>query len=631
MSKTLWHTISIKVPSEMVELTKTGKVSVKRTLTKLNNVSKSQKMPSIKLIPSNINKPEIVNDGKEWNVEELKTRMKKANELAKKNKGKVLTKNSGSKMKEFKTNLKSFVVDVKKKVEKKKVFEEINKKPLDTRTYSQRKKDEAKRTSELEESELINEFLLNEEAKYNYPRLKNNKDKLDYLKSLFDKYEDLLIRGVRRLNKLEKDDPSLFNTTLFNDDSLNNRNKKRKDDLILKLELELKELKKQYIEEAFHLGSRINPTKLKSANATKIQYDKIRSELEYLTNNNYEELKTVSEMDKGNEKAMKQMKKEDEKNKNKPEIEYKDDIGLITAKKKKMKSPFVSQGKPKEEEPKVEKLLKGGVSNLILHAIILKKPEFQTKEQAYDYSHEHFNEHLKNKKFIRETSTSFRVRVHPKQYFEKTTFVSKKISPDITLVFGKPNEKYRGGAIDQKELKQFVDAGYKSKRDVKNIDGYVLDDELSTRRDKVYVNPNTGKVVHSISGTDNLMDWSNNLLIPLGLHSKTNRYKNAEETQKKANAKYGKQNVSVVSHSQSGNIANTLDKRNLVGDENITLNPAIIGKTNAKVVKSYFDPVSYFTKTKKSDVVLKPTSINPLKEHSSSILEGKGRKNKNVC
>jgi hypothetical protein len=276
--------------------------------------------------------------------------------------------------------------------------------------------------------------------------------------------------------------------------------------------------------------------------------------------------------------------------------------------------------------PKFEKLLMGGLSNLILHAIILKKPEFQTKEQAYKYSQEHFNEHLKNKKFIRETSTSFRVRVHPKQHFEKTTFVSKKISPDITLVFGKPNEKYRGGAIDQKELKQFVDAGYKSKRDVKNIDGYVLDDELSTRRDKVYVNPNTGKVVHTISGTDNLMDWSNNLLIPLGLHSKTNRYKNAEETQKKANAKYGKQNVSVVSHSQSGNIANTLDKRNLVGDENITLNPAIIGKTNAKVVKSYFDPVSYFTKTKKSDVVLKPTSINPLKEHSSSILEGKGRK-----
>lgn len=185
-----------------------------------------------------------------------------------------------------------------------------------------------------------------------------------------------------------------------------------------------------------------------------------------------------------------------------------------------------------------------------------------------------------------------------------------------------------GAGIDQSELKKFVDAGYKKKKDVKNIDGYVLDTELSTRRDKIYVDPKTGKAVHTISGTDSLKDWSNNLLIPFGLHSKTNRYKNAEETQKKANAKYGKQNVSVISHSQSGNIADNLAKRDLVGDENITLNPAIIGKPskNVKVVKSYFDPVSYFTKTKKSDVVLKPTSINPLTEHSTKIL-GKGRKN----
>jgi hypothetical protein len=95
-------------------------------------------------------------------------------------------------------------------------------------------------------------------------------------------------------------------------------------------------------------------------------------------------------------------------------------------------------------------------SNLVLHAIILKKPDFESKEEAHKYAKTHFNEHLKNKKFIRETDKSFRVRVHPKQQFDKTTFVSKVISPQATLVFGTPNEKYRGGAIDQKELKQFV-------------------------------------------------------------------------------------------------------------------------------------------------------------------------------
>ena len=43
MSKTLWHTITIKVPAEMVEMTKAGKVSIKKTLTKTLNISKSNK------------------------------------------------------------------------------------------------------------------------------------------------------------------------------------------------------------------------------------------------------------------------------------------------------------------------------------------------------------------------------------------------------------------------------------------------------------------------------------------------------------------------------------------------------------------------------------------------------------
>ena len=49
MSKTLWHTIKLEVPKEMVNITKNDKVIVKKTLTKSNNISKSNKEPSIKL------------------------------------------------------------------------------------------------------------------------------------------------------------------------------------------------------------------------------------------------------------------------------------------------------------------------------------------------------------------------------------------------------------------------------------------------------------------------------------------------------------------------------------------------------------------------------------------------------
>ena len=94
MSKTLWHTIKLEVPKEMVNITKNDKVVVKKSLTKTNNISKANKEPSIKIIPGDTNKPKIISDGKEWNIEELKLKMKKAKELGKKNKGKECKKKS---------------------------------------------------------------------------------------------------------------------------------------------------------------------------------------------------------------------------------------------------------------------------------------------------------------------------------------------------------------------------------------------------------------------------------------------------------------------------------------------------------------------------------------------------------
>jgi hypothetical protein len=92
MSKTLWHTIKLEVPKEMINITKNDKVVVKKSLTKTNNISKANKEPSIKIIPGDTNKPKIISDGKEWNIEELKLKMKKAKELGKKNEGKEYKK-----------------------------------------------------------------------------------------------------------------------------------------------------------------------------------------------------------------------------------------------------------------------------------------------------------------------------------------------------------------------------------------------------------------------------------------------------------------------------------------------------------------------------------------------------------
>ena len=76
------------------------------------------------------------------------------------------------------------------------------------------------------------------------------------------------------------------------------------------------------------------------------------------------------------------------------------------------------------------------MSNLVLHAIIMHKPKYKSKDQSFKKADEMFP-HEKLKGFVRETDSSFRVRVRPKTKFIKTSYVSKVISPDITLIFGK--------------------------------------------------------------------------------------------------------------------------------------------------------------------------------------------------
>jgi len=179
--------------------------------------------------------------------------------------------------------------------------------------------------------------------------------------------------------------------------------------------------------------------------------------------------------------------------------------------------------------------------------------------------------------------------------------------------------------LTNKQLKEFVDSSYKKRKDSQQIGTYKLDTDLSTRRNKIYYDQESGKAIHAIAGTDRFTDWFNNITIPYRLHHHTQRYKRAEDLHKEANTKYGKKNVGLVTHSQSGNIAENLTRRGKVGgEENVTLNPAIIGfhDKGLKVVKSMFDPVSLLTVTNKRDEVLKPSSYNPLIEHSTKILEG---------
>jgi hypothetical protein len=284
MSKTLWHTMTIKVPSEMVEITKAGKVSIKKTLTKMNNISRSQGHPSIKLVSSSDNKPHIITDGKEWNIEQLRTNLNKSNALAKKNKGRnILTNNSHSSLHRFKSNVKSRAQNLV-----------INKQTSKPKTKLNKQEeiimflDKYKPLIINESSSILSESQLKDALNqlYNLKTRKNISD--DDIKKWGDKY-NLTYKSNRSgqksnqyISEQRKQYMDSIKKVFFEQDNNN---------LIRDLENELERLKRQYSEvittinigkptrELINLGLRI-----------KKQHGTILNQLQTLTNKVYDKL-----------------------------------------------------------------------------------------------------------------------------------------------------------------------------------------------------------------------------------------------------------------------------------------------------------------------------------------------------
>jgi hypothetical protein len=183
-----------------------------------------------------------------------------------------------------------------------------------------------------------------------------------------------------------------------------------------------------------------------------------------------------------------------------------------------------------------------------------------------------------------------------------------------------------GGAITGKELKKLTAASYtKGKARPRQIGDFVLDSELTTREAAVYHNPKTGETTLSHRGTQGISDWGNNLALGVGLYKSTGRYARGKDTQKAVNAKYGKENVLTISHSQTGALAHELNKEGLV-NKSVEVNPARLPNQkvmrNETIVKSSLDPVSFFVPKTDNVKVIEARTYNPLKEHSAKIIRG---------
>jgi hypothetical protein len=112
-----------------------------------------------------------------------------------------------------------------------------------------------------------------------------------------------------------------------------------------------------------------------------------------------------------------------------------------------------------------------------------------------------------------------------------------------------------------------------------NLNGYILDNQLSDHNHQVYYHPENKKLLYNVTGTHNKSDWIDNIKLATGIGFKnTKRYNDEKETLKKAKTKYVTDNAIISGHSLGGAYASyisdpnkdhviTLDKASTIGQK----------------------------------------------------------------
>jgi len=165
-----------------------------------------------------------------------------------------------------------------------------------------------------------------------------------------------------------------------------------------------------------------------------------------------------------------------------------------------------------------------------------------------------------------------------------------------------------------------------SKHKKEQLGNYRLDRKLSNANQQVYFNQHNGKLHYNVNGTRNLRDWAVDALAPLGLLKSTNRYKQADETLKKAKEKYNVKNATISGHSLGGAISSRVAKPE---DKVYSLNRYSLGdpiKANEMAYRTKNDVVSLLSMNAKNMKTIKTNnSINPISSHNVKTI-----KNENI-
>jgi hypothetical protein len=206
---------------------------------------------------------------------------------------------------------------------------------------------------------------------------------------------------------------------------------------------------------------------------------------------------------------------------------------------------------------------------------------------------------------------------HVKQYA-----LNNNISYKEAMKQAKPSYTKKGGSLTALETKDLLNSSYNKKN--KDYGEYKIDKNLSGKRTKVYFNEKENKPVVVHRGTASIQDVGTDIGLAFGHRGK--RFAHAKKIQKKAEKKYGTDNLHTLGHSLGGIVAEEVGGKS---KNVITLNKAVTpwelnrkNGPNQTDIKTSNDPVSMLNKFSKNKAsVIKSEGWDPLAEHTVDVMD----------
>jgi hypothetical protein len=243
------------------------------------------------------------------------------------------------------------------------------------------------------------------------------------------------------------------------------------------------------------------------------------------------------------------------------------------------------------------------------------------KEEWEDIGDKDYPVYRPKKRITKDTPLT-KQEIDPKNLKEQVK-LKQKLKGDKNLP---PFKEKEGAGLPAGDIQKLLEKSYDKK--TSDYGKYQVDKKLSGQRVQVYYNPEIDRAIVVHRGTASIQDWGTNLAMSFGLKGK--RFNHAKKIQDEAEAKYGKDKIITMGHSQGGRWAEKLGRDT---SEVITLNKPTLPEDlikgdkvpkNQTDIKTGLDPVSALRGLQKGNETLhikSPNFANPILEHSVAVME----------